>query len=107
MWAELRRCSFSMFPTQLASDGQNFVPKAQVQLPPLSPGPFCLDAFADDGVGRGITWGLCHMNSLGVGREQGLQIIRFYCDLSRDVFRPEYSRSNLHWGEGAGFQRKT
>lgn len=62
MRAELRRCSFSMVPIQLAPDGLNFVPKAHVQLPPLAPGPFCLDAFADDGVGRGITWGLCHMN---------------------------------------------
>ncbi len=90
---------------QFAPDGLNFVPKAHVQLSPIAPGPFCPDAFADDGDGRGIIWGLCHMNPLGVGNEEGLQLIRFDCDLSRDVFRPEFKRSNLHWGEGTWFQR--
>ncbi len=90
---------------QFAPDGLNFIPKAHVQLSPIAPGPFCPDAFADNGDGRGITWGLCHMNPLGVGNEEGLQIIRFDCDLSRDVFRPEFKRSNLHWGEDTWFQR--
>ena len=92
---------------QFAPDGLNFVPMAHVQLSPLAPGPFCPDAFADNGDGRGITWGLSHMNPLGVGREEGMQIIRFDCDLSRDVFRPEFKRSNLHWGEDTWFQRMT
>ena len=90
---------------QYAPDGLNFVPQAHVQLSPIAPGPFCPDAFADNGDGRGITWGLCHMNPLGVGNEVGLQIIRFDCDLSRDSYRAEYKRSNLHWGEGTWFQR--
>ena len=90
---------------QYAPDGLNFVPQAHVQLSPIAPGPFCPDAFADNGDGRGITWGLCHMNPLGVGNEVGLQIIRFDCDLSRDSYRVEYKRSNLHWGEGTWFQR--
>ena len=90
---------------QFAPDGLNFVPMAHVQLSPIAPGPFCPDAFADNGDGRGITWGLCHMNPLGVGNEVGLQLIRFDCDLSRDSYRAEYKRSNLHWGEGTWFQR--
>ena len=90
---------------QFAPDGLNFAPKAHVQLSPLAPGPFCPDAFADNGDGRGITWGLCHMNPLGEGNEAGLQLLRFDCDLSRDVMRQEFKRSNLHWGKDTWFQR--
>ncbi len=92
---------------QFAPDGLNFTPKSHVQLSPLAPGPFCPDAFADNGDGRGITWGLCHMNPLGLGNEAGMQLLRFDCDLSRDAFRPEFKRSNLHWGEDTWFQRTT
>lgn len=92
---------------QFAPDGLNFVPMAHVQLSPQAPGPFCPDAFADEGDGRGITWGLSHMNPLGAGREEGMQIIRFDCDLSRDCHRAEFKRSNLHWGEDTWFQRMT
>ena len=72
---------------QFAPDGLNFEPKALVTLPPVAPGPFCPGAFADNGDGRGVTWGLSHINPLGGGPDQGCYIIRFDCDLSRDVYR--------------------
>ncbi len=90
---------------QFAPDGLNFEPKAHVTLSPQAPGPFCPDAFADNGDGRGITWGLCHINPLGGGPDQGCYIIRFDCDLSRDVQRPEFKRSNVRYSEDTWFQR--
>ena len=88
---------------QFSKDGINFEPKGHVQMSPLAPGPFCPDAFADNGDGRGITWGLSHIvpdrspfpNSF---------LIRFDCALSRDVDRPGFKRSNIHFNEDTWFQ---
>ena len=90
---------------QFAPDGLNFQPMAHVQLSPVAPGPFCPDAFADNGDGRGITWGLSHITPPGDGSRMGCHIIRFDCDLSRDQHRPEFKRSNLHFSEETFFQR--
>lgn len=90
---------------QFAPDGLNFQPMAHVQLSPVAPGPFCPDAFADNGDGRGITWGLSHITPPGGGSRMGCHIIRFDCDLSRDQHRPEFKRSNLHFSEETFFQR--
>ena len=92
---------------QFAPDGLNFEPKALVTLPPVAPGPFCPDAFADNGDGRGVTWGLSHINPLGGGPDQGCYIIRFDCDLSRDVHRTEFKGSNVRYSEDTWFQRAT
>ncbi len=89
---------------QFAPDGLNFVPKAHVQLSPHAPGPFCADAFAGDGDGRGITWGLSHIIPQTPNTNKGLYIVRFDCALSRDADRPEFKRSNLHWHEASWFQ---
>ncbi|MYD11427.1 MAG: family 43 glycosylhydrolase [Chloroflexi bacterium] len=89
---------------QFAPDGLNFVPKAHVQLSPHAPGPFCPDAFADDGDGRGITWGLSHIIPQKPNTNKGLYIVRFDCELSRDGAREEFKRSNLHWHEDSWFQ---
>ena len=92
---------------QFAADGLNFEPKAHVQLSPHAPGPFCPDAFADNGDGRGITWGLSHIIPQTDNTNTGLYLVRFDCDLSRDSERPEFRRSNIHWHEDTWFQPET
>ncbi len=92
---------------QYAPDGLNFAPKAHVQLAPVAPGPFCPDAFADSGDGRGITWGLSHITADGGPGEHDCFIIRFDCDLSRDSHRPEFKGSNIRFGEATWFQPAT
>ena len=90
---------------QFAPDGLNFEMKALTQVPPIAPGPFVPDAFADNGDGRGITWGLCHINPDGGGAMSESVLARFDCDLSRDVDRPLFKRNNLRFNEDTYFQR--
>ncbi len=92
---------------QFAADGLNFEPKAHVQLSPHAPGPFCPDAFADNGDGLGITWGLSHIIPQTGNKNTGLYLVRFDCDLSREGGRPEFKRSNIHWHEDTWFQPAT
>ena len=89
---------------QYAEDGLNFVPKALVTTPPQAPGPFCPDAFADNGEGQGVRWGLAHINPEGGGPDNGCYIIRFDCNLC-DAERPEYQSSNLRYHEDTWTQR--
>lgn len=89
---------------QFAPDGLNFAPKAHVQLSPHAPGPFCPDAFADNGAGQGITWGLSHIIPQTGDSNKGLYLVRFDCDLSRNCDRPEFKGSNIHWHEDTFFQ---
>ncbi|MDZ8119071.1 glycoside hydrolase family 117 protein [Pontiella agarivorans] len=85
---------------QYAPDGVNFEIMSTIEMPPLAPGPFVADAFADNGDGRGITWGLCHIPQ-AMGDSQGLKwaedahftLARFDCDLSLDVHRPAFKRT--------------
>jgi len=80
---------------QYAPDGINFEIKAIIQCPPVAPRPYCLDAFADNGNGKGITWGLCHiaMDDFGLQKEGNIIIekhsfiARFDCDLHRNINR--------------------
>ena len=92
---------------QFAADGLNFEPKAHVQLSPHAPGPFCPDAFADNGDGRGFTWGLSHIIPQTGNANTGLYLVRFDCDLSREGDRPEFKSSNIHWHEDTWFQPAT
>lgn len=86
---------------QYAPDGLNFDVKSHIQMPPIAPGPFCPDAFADNGDGRGITWGLCHITDHD--RKHSF-LARFDCDLSRDVNRPKFKHNNLRLDEQTHFQ---
>ena len=88
---------------QYAPDGLSFEVKSHIQVPPVAPGPFCPDLFADNGDGRGITWGLCHIHPRGTGSGNCF-LARFDCDLSRDVNRPEFKRNNLRFHEETYFQ---
>jgi hypothetical protein len=92
---------------QYAPDGVNFFMASTLFLPPIAPGPFVADAFSDSGDGRGITWGLCHINPEGAGSDKACMIARFDCDLSRDVNRPFFKRNNIRLDENAFFQRMT
>lgn len=90
---------------QYAPDGENFTVASLIQVPPIAPGPFVPDAFAGNGDGRGITWGLCHINPGDGGAMSESILARFDCDLSRDVDRPEFKRNNLRFEEATYFQR--
>ena len=91
---------------QYAPDGLNFELKSIVQFPPQAGGPFCPDAFAGDGNGRGITWGLSHIAADGAGGSESF-LIRFDCDLHRDTGanRAAFKGNAVRADEGAHFQR--
>jgi len=91
---------------QYAPDGVNFRPVSFLQVPPIAPGPFVPDAFADNGDGRGITWGLCHMNPRSDWPNTRSVLARFDCDLSRDVDRPFFKRNNIRFTEATYFQKR-
>lgn len=85
---------------QFAPDGVNFEIMSSIEMPPLAPGPFVPDAFADNGDGRGITWGLCHIPPPADATTPGnwaenahFTLARFDCDLSRDTHRPNFKRT--------------
>ena len=89
---------------QFSQDGINFEVKSHIVMPPVAPGAFAHDMFADNGDGRGITWGLCHIRtrSLEVPHERNevrCFLARFDCDLSLDLSRPELKGSNLRFTE--------
>jgi hypothetical protein len=91
---------------QYAPDGENFEIMSLIQVPPIAPGPFIPDAFADTGDGRGLTWGLCHINPDGGGASNESILARFDCDLSRDVNRPVLKRNNLRFEASTYFQTR-
>ncbi|HUT13061.1 MAG TPA: family 43 glycosylhydrolase [Thermoguttaceae bacterium] len=87
---------------QYAPDGVNFEMKATVVQPPVAAGPFCPDAFAGNGDGRGICWGLSHIVGFGPGF-----LLRFDCNLHRDVNRSVLSRGTIQADEASHFQPRT
>ena len=89
---------------QYAEDGISFKVVSMIQIPPVAPGVFCYDAFADNMDGRGITWGLCHIMDKESGAKNSI-LARFDCDLSLDIDRPFFKRNNLRFNEGTYFQR--
>ncbi len=91
---------------QYAHDGENFEMISILQAPPVAPGPFVPDAYANNGDGRGITWGLCHINPDGGGAAMYSILARFDCDLSRSVDRPFFKKNNLRFEESSYFQER-
>ncbi|VGO16366.1 hypothetical protein PDESU_04957 [Pontiella desulfatans] len=91
---------------QYAPDGINFEVKSLIQIPPVAPGPFCYDAFAGNGDGRGISWGLCHIMDKESGNNNSI-LARFDCDLSLDVDRQYFKRNNLRFNDETYFQKST
>ncbi|MBK1876049.1 glycoside hydrolase family 117 protein [Pelagicoccus mobilis] len=88
---------------QWSPDGENFKIVSHVMTPPIAPGAFVPDAFVGNGDGRGITWGLCHINPDGGGATSESILARFDCDLSLDADREYFKRSNLRFGEDTYF----
>lgn len=89
---------------QWAPDGINFDYMSMLQVCPVAPGPFIPDAFADNGNGRGITWGLAHTNPDATYPVKQSILVRFDCDLSLDVDRQVFKRNNLRFSEATLFQ---
>ena len=90
---------------QYSPDGINWEIKSIIQVPPIAPGPYIRDAYANNGNGRGFTWGLCHVKM--IDPETGSQystLVRFDCDLSLDVDRPYFKQNNLRFNDRTYFQ---
>ena len=88
---------------QYAPDGLNFTVKSSVVQPPVAGGPYCPDAFEGDGDGKGITWGLSHVIRWG----EPSFLVRFDCDLHRDIHRPGLKYGTPHQGEASHFRPST
>ena len=88
---------------QYAPDGLNFEVKATVVQPPVAAGPYCPDAFAGNGRGKGICWGLSHI--VGFGKPGFL--VRFDCDLHREIDRPALKHGTVQADEASTFQPRT
>lgn len=81
---------------QYAPDGVNFEIAAISGLFPIAPGAYVPDAFADNGDGRGISWGLCHFRNIGLAEGKSHSMLaRFDCDLSLDIHDPEMKESDI------------
>lgn len=91
---------------QFSRDGENFEVVSMIQVPPIAPGPFIPDAYSDSGNGRGITWGLCHIDAYREDGTKYTKLERFDCDLSLDVDRPVFKRNNLRFAEETYFERR-
>ena len=87
---------------QYAEDGIHFEVVAHVTLPPCAPGPFCADSYSNTDDGRGITWGLAHIATEEL-KSGNSYIVRFDCDLSRDVVRDGFDFSNVRMPEDVYF----
>ena len=87
---------------QYAPDGLNFEVVSHVVLPPLAAGPFAPDSYSDSKDGMGITWGLSHIatEELKTGNSY---ILRFDCNLRRDVERPGFRGTNMRFPEDVYF----
>ncbi len=70
---------------QYAKDWVNFEIAAISELMPYAAAPFVPDAFIDTKDGRGITWGLAHFINISGWSKFNSKLVRFDCDLSRDV----------------------
>lgn len=80
---------------QWSPDGLNFEIASLTQLLPIAPGPYIPDLFADNGDGRGMTWGLCHLNPMGGGGMKPSILARYDCDLSLDYHYPSFKKNNI------------
>lgn len=89
---------------QFAPDGIQFDYVSMIQMPPIAPGPFVPDAFSNTQDGRGITWGLMHMDAYTQEGIKYTKLARFDCDLSQDVDYQWLKRNNLRLNEDTYLQ---
>lgn len=86
------------FTIQYAEDWVNFEIASITEMMPIAPNAYIPDAFADNGDGRGITWGICHFRNVrGKDGKHYSELARFDCDLSLDVHDPEMKEYNILW----------
>ncbi len=86
------------FTIQYAADWVNFQVMSITEMMPIGPNAYIPDAFADNGDGRGITWGICHFRNVrGKNGKMYSELARFDCDLSLDVHDPEMKHHNNLW----------
>ncbi len=91
---------------QFAADGLNFEVVGKVSAPPVAAGPFAPDAFASNGDGHGVTWGLAHIQHDNDGPLPNGFLVRFDCNLSRDTQRADFYRAwNYRFPESVYFSR--
>jgi len=89
---------------QFAPDGLNFEVVGKVSAPPVAAGPFVPDAFKDSGDGRGVSWGLAHIQHGHDDRLANGYLVRFDCNLSRDGQRADFYRAwNYRFPESVYF----
>ena len=92
---------------QYAPDGLNFEVVGKVSVPPVAAGPYVPDAFTDSGDGRGVTWGLAHIQHGNDGPLANGYLARFDCNLSRDHQRADFYRAwNYRFPESTYFSRE-
>jgi hypothetical protein len=85
---------------QYAEDGLNFQVMSHISLPPLAPGIYCEEAFADDGNGQGITWGLSHTFT----KDHCNYILRFDCDLRKNCTYSKFKHVDTRYDEATFLQ---
>ena len=91
---------------QFAADGLNFEVVGKVTVPPVAAGPYVSDAFNDKGDGRGLTWGLAHVQHGHEGALANGYLFRFDCNLSRDIRRADFYRAwNYRFPESVYFSK--
>lgn len=81
---------------QYAEDWVNFEIASITELMPYAAAPHVPDAFTDTKDGRGISWGLAHFIALGGKGQFHSMLVRFDCDLSRDVHDPEMKKHRVN-----------
>ncbi len=86
--AILTRDGNEHYTVQYSPDGFNFKQASIGGLMPDASGLYDPDAFTNTKDGRGITWGICHVNKYSSGSTHSV-MFRFDCDLSQDVDDPE------------------
>ena len=81
---------------QYAADWVNFEIASITELMPYAAAPYVPDAFTNTQDGRGITWGLAHfINVTGNWDAFSSKLVRFDCDLSRDIDDPEMKQHRV------------
>ena len=74
---------------QYAEDWVNFEIASITELMPYAAAPYVPDAFSNTTDGRGITWGMAHFINVNQDNDKFCsKLVRFDCDLSRDVHDP-------------------
>ena len=82
---------------QYASDWVNFEIASITEMMPWAAAPHVPDAFTNTTDGRGITWGLAHfINYNGDWNKFHSVLVRFDCDLSRDLHDPEMKQHRVN-----------